>query len=259
MSGEGDCENSSMYMTDQEFQRDFLQNMPATEFHATKSNSEPTHNLTFSTQSIVMPPIWNPNKRFPSLWTQFQETQDQAWNNASQKAVPRPSSFSERHTMEKEKGDIVKDGGDNELAKALIDWQGVWNDALKHYVLFPLKVNAFEEPQENLEADEVKKECPILTYIPSRLSKFTFSKSSFVFSDKTSSPKNMKKEGNAPEFGGRMMFMRCSARRVYATVEGLDGLWMVLREDDAQEEWELLDSAEMEDDSDSVGEMEDLG
>jgi hypothetical protein len=213
--------------------------------------------------------MWNPNKCFPSQWTQFQEAQDQAWKNASRNATQQPSTISEPDTKEnKEKATTVanwnqnraQEDSDEDVAKPLVDWQGIWNNALMRHGLSPSQAEPVGKEQEDVDLYSEIVCHPSRSHLPSRSSSPAFSKSSLVFSDKKSkinANENKKTSiAAASSSGGDMMFKRCKPTKVYETEQGLGGSYMVVKEDDAEEEWEVLDGAAVEDDWNIVEETE---
>lgn len=73
----------------------------------------------------------------------------------------------------------------------------------------------------------------------------TFSRSSILFSDKDP---QTKKQDDGEDTSGSMMFKRCRATKQHTTEQGLGSSWMVIKEDDANVEWEVLDGADVGDD-----------
>jgi hypothetical protein len=240
-----------------------------------------------------MPPIWNPIKHITSQFGEFQEAQEQAWNTATQKSTKRPSASEQdtsevrkeaRTTAKIQKVEAQQDV-EEDTAKPVVDWQGIWNNALKRkglpaskeesakldLALFLEDVDSKDKFERRLASkfgvgDELEDsfEGPNVVHpnylCPLRPSSPTF-KSSFVFSDKLpeTSFQAPNTKGRSPSgVSGSMMFKRCKQTKIYATEEGLGGSYMVIKGDEFEEEWEVLDGAEgeVEDDWDYVEEAE---
>ena len=193
-----------------------------------------------------MLPICNTLRGFPSQWTQFQGAQDQAWSKATEKSSRR---------------DVKEDDNDEDLAKPLVAWQGVWNDAVEKHGLTSSAPD--EQPEKSLLTEDQSQ--PTLANIHSGPSSPTFSRSSLVFSDRQPSPASSSKtQAKKPALAEAsadpdQMFKRYNKTKVYATDEVLGGSWMVVRKSDTEEKWEIVDGEDVEDKWDFVPEQRGLG
>lgn len=168
----------------------------------------------------------------------------------------------------------AQEDSDEDVATPLVDWQGIWNDALIKEGVAMSREEALkvERALRDVCRREMQTAVPdsqsnvfhaTLSRIPSQPSSPTFSKSSIVFSDKKNAiPTKDNKSDKitiadaSDSASGDMMFKRCKQTKVYATEEGLGGSHMVVKEDDTEEDWEEIDGAEVEDDWDFVEETE---
>lgn len=172
----------------------------------------------------------------------------------------------------------TEEDSDEDVAKPAADWRGVWNKALwetgmptsgkqisvSDMALLLKGIDSKEDLEKglvskfgllDLGASQVVSSSGKSDDSPSLPA--TSRKSSIAFKDKEKVKGNgMKLDHFKGKTGEDMMFKRCKQTKIYTTEDGLGGSFMVVREEDAEDEWEELDGADVDDDWDFVAEAE---